>query len=186
MLFISPFFNSFVIAQSITNVSFNGKTYYVDLAKEVQGSNTNFQIWFRTNQNASSVDDIKMAELSANTNDIAAYKTRVCRNKEIFDAGQTIIGCSSIIGSAFCAAATVATDGTLAFVCEATWNYTLSKGAADCFKGIADIVAKNLGKQNEWIALNLVVQLSEPDLAEAISKAIDMMCDDVKNNSVQN
>ena len=63
-----------------------------------------------------------------------------------------------------------------------TWNYTLEKGAADCFEGIADIVAKDLSMQNEWLALGLIANLKEHDLKDAISKTLDIMCKDVKNN----
>jgi len=168
-------------AEIIGSVTYNSKNYFVDVIKSSASDQTKVEIWFRTANNASSLDDLKITELKAYTKKLSEYVDLVCRGKEIWDAGKTIAGCTSVVGSAFCAVGTVATDGALAVVCETVWVYTEDKGAADCLEGMADALAKFVGKDKEWKLLGTAAQLTEPELAKAISTAVDMMCGDIKN-----
>lgn len=174
------FLVNFTKADSVTVVNYLGKEYIVDINKKSSDKNEVFEVWFRLNSNSSTIGDFHVADLSAKIDSYKYYVDYVCRGKKIYDDSKTLLGCSSTVGSVFCAVGTVATDGALAFVCTTTWNYTLETGLEDCLKGTIDILAKYLSLQNEWNALSLLVSMSEPDLQEAISKAIDYMCEDVK------
>jgi hypothetical protein len=83
----------------------------------------------------------------------------------------------------FCAVGTAATDGALATVCTATWDYALDKGAADCIEGVTDAFITSLGKGYEWEVLGTAAGVADPQLSEAIKHAINLMCENVKNNS---
>ncbi|MBO9635978.1 MAG: hypothetical protein J7578_22940 [Chitinophagaceae bacterium] len=167
-------------AEIISNVKYNGKTYYVDVLKTTTGNVAKVELWLRISNIATSVGDLKVFELSGKTKSLAEYTDLVCRGKTVMDAGKTILGCASVVGSVFCAAATIASDGALAFVCETTWNFAIDYGAAACLEGSADAIATYLGKQKEWKLLGTAAQLTDPKLIEAISSAIDFMCEDVK------
>lgn len=181
LIFLSGINLKKVNAEIVTSVKYNGITYYVDVIKKSSGGVTQAEVWFRVSNNASSNDDLKITELKANTQKLSDYTDLLCRGKSIVDAGKTILGCTSLVGSVFCAAGAVASDGALAFVCETTWNYTVTYGAADCLEGAADAIATYLGKQQEWKILGTAAQLANPQILEAISNAIDFMCEDVKN-----
>jgi hypothetical protein len=109
-------------AEIISNVKYKGKTYYVDVLKANSESVAKVEVWLRISNVASSTGDFKVFELSGNTKTLASYTDLVCRGKTVLDAGKTILGCASVVGSVFCAAATVASDGALAVVCETTWG----------------------------------------------------------------
>ena len=170
-------------AEIIASVKFNGKSYYVDVLDPSSKSILKAEVWFRLSNNASSTEDIKIFEIKANIKLLSDYASLVCRSKNILDGGKTILGCTSVIGSVFCAVGSVTTDGALAFVCESTWKYAVEYGAADCLEGVADAIAAYLGKQKEWKLLGAGAQLTDPKLLEAISTAIDFMCEDIENKN---
>ncbi|WP_018615938.1 hypothetical protein [Segetibacter koreensis] len=163
----------------VATVTYNGKPYFLDVQNKSSENNVRVEIWFRENRNASSIGDLKITELKANTDDMKHFIDLSCRAKKDFDENKGLLGCLATVGSVFCAAGTAATEGALAFVCETTWTYAIDKGAADCLKLASESVAKFSSKEKEWKSLALIAQIPDVELSEAISSAIDYMCEDV-------
>jgi len=173
---------SAIQAAVITTANYKNKTYHVDVISKSKTGEVSAEIWFRVAKTGISTQDILVAQLGGSTKKLKEYANLVCRQKEIIDNGKVILGCTSVIGSSFCAVGAVATDGAMAFVCASTWKYAGEKGAADCVEGIADAIAGYLRKQNEWKTVSTGASLQELKLGEAISKSIDYMCEDLKKN----
>lgn len=173
---------STIQAAVISTVNYKSKTYHVDVISKAKSGEVSAEIWFRVAKTGTSNQDILIAQLTGTTKKLKEYANLACRQKEIFENGKLILGCTSVIGSSFCAVGAVATDGALAFVCASTWKYATEKGAADCVEGVADAVASYLKKQNEWKVIATGANLQDLKFGEAISKSIDYMCEDLKKN----
>jgi len=171
-----------VSAKVITNVTYNNKKYFVDIVDASTKTEVKSEVWFRVSDKAPAKGDIKVAVLSANTKKLNTYSKAACRTYEIFDAGTKVAGCAGLIGSAFCAVATTATEGAAAFACETVWTYTAEKGAADCLKGTAQAISNYLGHEKTWSVVAALANIKYPELSESVMQAIDFMCSDIKDN----
>ena len=173
---------STVNAAVIATVKYKNKNYHVDVVNKSTTREAAAEIWFRVAASGSSSQDILVARLSGTAKKLKEYADLACRQKAIYDGGKVVVGCTSVIGSSFCAVGTVATEGAMAFVCAATWKYAGEKGAADCVEGIADAIAAYLKREAEWKVIATGANLQELKVGEAVSKAIDHMCEDLKKN----
>lgn len=175
LIFTVLSFTSASNAKVITTVLLNQKTYYVD----VYVNNTNAVIWLRTARNMSSMDDINA--LTLNVRDVIEGTTAgICRAKELYDNGKTIVGCTATIGTAVCMITPVGETGIGTVACITTINYTVAKGLSDCIDGISGQIARFLGYQKEWNDFALARDISGADLVKIIDHAITKACDDVR------
>lgn len=160
----------------------DNKTWYVFLVSASDTQATHMQIWFREKQDASSVGDKVVADISAKKATFQEFLQSTCKKYRYIDDAQTIVGCLATVGGVFCAVSAPLSGGTTAFVCSSVWDYAAITGAKDCLKGVSTLIAEQLGRQKEWTALMSWHQLKEPSLTEAVRSAIDFMCDNLDQN----
>lgn len=162
-------------AKVVTTTKYQGKTYHVDVV--VMGMTAD--IWFRVSANACSQGDFKVANVNARQATLKAARL-ACTGKTIYDNSKTVIGCTATVASGICAAATVATDGAAALVCESAWVYTANRGLADCVSGVKDTIASYLMGNANWSSFQAGKNLGAGNYKGAINSAIDAMCASIK------
>jgi len=159
----------------IQTTRFNGRFYYVDL---VAGP-TWAEVWFRVAPDKCSYGDIRVISLNIGTKTLAQAQPQICRAKNIFDYGRTIVGCGTTIGTGICVYVIGATGGIGTVVCGGTITYALSTGIADCIYGLSDAIADALGFGYEWRVIRHVTGISPWRLSSIVDLAIETMCQDV-------
>ena len=162
-------------AKVVTTTKYQGKTYHVD----VLTSGLNAEIWFRISPNACSAGDFKVTTVNGRQ---ATLKTArlACSGKKLYDDTKTVVGCSATVASGICGAATVATEGAAAFMCESVWTYTATRGLADCVSGVKDAIAGYLISDVNWSSFQAGKNLGAAKYKGAVSSAIDAMCASIK------
>jgi hypothetical protein len=169
-------FTPSVKAQTLVGTTqYFGKTWYVNVINQ----NGTGHVWFNQVQDASTDGDFEVMAVTV-SNPNTDFLPQICRLKSVIDDGKTIVGCLATIGSGVCAIGAVDTGGATIFVCESVWAYTKSAGLADCVDGLADKLAGVLGIEKEWTQGGIVSNIGGGEIKEAISKSIDLMCQDVK------
>lgn len=161
-------------------VNYQGKQYYITVDSKNINDTIQTEVWLRKSLDASSLDDIYLFRISGFSGGFDEWRAAICKSKDFVDNGETVLGCLSIVGSAFCTISVIGTDGATAFICETTWQYTFDKGAADCLVGVTDIIAKEIGKENEWDIFKKLWQLKSTDLQGILSETLDYMCQEMK------
>jgi hypothetical protein len=126
--------------------------------------------------------DVRVATMQASTRRRVDALQLICRGKYYYDAGKGIAGCASVVGAGVCAYGTAQTAGTLLAVCSVTISYGVSKGAVDCLDWVSSSVADRLGYGREWAATATVVHIGSGQWSQAIDKAIDVACSDVRSH----
>ncbi|MBI1926992.1 hypothetical protein HYR99_22460 [Candidatus Poribacteria bacterium] len=156
-------------------VQWRGKPYYVDVVTVGQKAS----VWLRVKPNASSAEDIKILKLEARNMPFDDAMKLVCRAKEVYDSGRTIIGCAATVGSGACIAGAVPSGGATVAVCSASLTYTFDRGLQDCVVGVSDFIAARLIKSSEWPIVAEKAAVDTGQFGDAISRMIDTICADI-------
>jgi hypothetical protein len=160
-----------VVANYITTIKYQGKTYYV----QVIPSGNQAQVWFRLDPNACNSGDFELiVTMQGYLNQTATQvKKLVCSGYNLYDSGKTWLDCGSVLLSvATCSGtvtgvADVVSVGTIADACVVSTNYVITKGAKDCIEGVTGIIAKYLGQSNAFSAYQITTATTKTDLIEA-------------------
>jgi hypothetical protein len=164
-------------AQTVRQVWYNGRTYYVDVLTCGQSAT----VWFRVRANACSSGDIKVATMQAATRTRSSVMQTICRYKDYYGTGKGVVGCVSTVGAGVCIYATAQSGGTLGAVCYTTIVYGANKGLADCLDLASSSIADYLGYGQAWATVRTTVYISAGQWSQAIDSAIDVACKDVRN-----
>ena len=164
-------------AQTVRQVWYNGRTYYVNVLTCGQSAT----VWFRVRANACSSGDIKVATMQATTKSRSSVLQTICRYKGYYDTGKGVVGCVSTVGAGVCIYATAQSGTALGAVCYTTIVYGLNKGLADCLDLASTGIAEYLGYGQAWAGVRTTVYISGGQWSQAIDKAIDMACYDVRS-----
>jgi hypothetical protein len=159
-------------AATLTQVVVRGRVYYLDVA--VAGRKAT--VWLRVRANASSVADVRAAELSVGSGKFPDPAVALCTAKRYYDGGKTLIGCVASAGALACTAGAVPTGGTVLALCSATVLYAANQGFAACLDGVSGEIARRLGREADWNTVRLLAKVSDAQFIGAIDKAIDLMC----------
>ncbi len=169
-------------ADVIGTTTYKGKTFYVD----VQPNGSTADIWFRVSKSACSTGDKHIAQISRSTKAVKKGVTlkdvasTACTVKEVYDTGKTVAGCAASLTTAACLAASAPVGETTAVLCLASLDYTIDKGAADCFFGVSNKVAEWLAGSANWNSFASGYKVGTKQWGDAIDHAIDLACSYVK------
>ncbi len=163
-------------AEIIGSGKINGVTYFVDVVH----SGTSQQIVLRRFSNACSSGDIIYADVAGVKTTLGNAARTLCKAKDYYDNGKTILGCTSVAVTVGCATAAVATDGAGAAFCGAAMRvsvpYAMRRGAADCVEGLADKIAQAILGDRTYASIGLGVGVGTKQWKDATTKAIDLLC----------
>lgn len=177
VLFVLVTFSMF--GQGVTVLRTIPVDYYKSnyITMETWGNSS--QIWLRNNLNMSSMGDKQLASLAIRpASNPVLDKAQICRAKKYFDAGQTILGCGSVIGTAACVA-TVGGMGAATPLCVSVSVYATTTGLVDCVKGLSGLIGDVLagyGKETKLITSSMY-----PTVSDLISLTLDAACDDINS-----
>lgn len=157
----------------VTNITFNKKTYYVDITTTVNSA----KIYLRTNKNKRSKEDIHFADAKLQNNSLNNLKKLVCRRKKDYDNGKMIVGCGATIGSGICVVVPAAAAAAPT-VCLISLRYTASTGLVDCVMGVSDKITKHLA--NAWAGFIIKSKIKQASLLDGLELALEYACTDIK------
>ncbi|GEM_PF-4268931 len=160
-------------AETVDSTYYNGKLYYVDVLTSCAGS----EVWLRVKPEMCNLGDVRVMEVKAYAAPPSAV-SYVCRAKVYVNAGRTLMGCGSVIGTGLCVAGIIPSGGATLAVCSVSLPYAEITGLRDCVRGIAGIVANFIGRQKQYEEVSLLAAASSADLSWLISAAIDKACTD--------